>query len=313
MDTKDLEKRTNKSGSISYWKDGVLVGKKCTVCGEDKPISEFNFYNKKKGLRRAYCNKCHAKQTRRWYKNNDEKAKEISKRWCKNNYEYVKEKRKEYYQSNIEKYRERNRKWREENIELAKEYSKRYQKENRDKLLEYKKEYYITNKEYLLGLGKEYRVKQKESNIKETTSLLEQINPLIKELNLNIYGSIYKITHKNGHCYIGQTIQPLKGRYHGNIIKGWIKEKQECENQKFLNELNEDDLKIEIIDVGICKWHLDKLEAYYIAKYDSCNNGYNNYAGNHKTDNGVGDFLRILEENELEFVDNKIIKKRLHE
>ena len=41
MDTKDLEVRTSRSGHISYWKDGVLIGKRCTKCGKDKEISEF--------------------------------------------------------------------------------------------------------------------------------------------------------------------------------------------------------------------------------------------------------------------------------
>ena len=42
------EKRVNKSGSISYWKDGILIGKRCTKCGEDKEITDFS---KKKEFR----------------------------------------------------------------------------------------------------------------------------------------------------------------------------------------------------------------------------------------------------------------------
>ena len=48
MNIEGLETRI-KRGTTIYWKDGVLVGRKCTKCGRDKEISEFNFKDKKKG------------------------------------------------------------------------------------------------------------------------------------------------------------------------------------------------------------------------------------------------------------------------
>ena len=42
----------------------------------------------------------------------------------------------------------------------------------------------------------------------------------------------------------------------------------------------EENFEIEdVFDVGICKYHLDKLESYWINQYDSYNNGYNNNSG----------------------------------
>ena len=64
----------------------------------------------------------------------------------------------------------------------------------------------------------------------------------------------------------------------------------------------------ETLDVAFCQYHLDKLEAYYIDKYDSFLNGYNNNAGNHDTDDGIEEFNRILLENNLEFIDGKLVK-----
>ena len=108
--------------------------------------------------------------------------------------------------------------------------------------------------------------------------------------------------------YIGQTIRPLKARYGLDIIQGWIEERKHYQNQKFLEELIEEDIEFtETLDVACCKYHLDKLEAYYINKYDSCNNGYNNKEGNHRTDDGIEEFNQILKENNLEFVDGKLI------
>ena len=126
-----------------------------------------------------------------------------------------------------------------------------------------------------------------------------------------VYGYIYKFENiKTGHVYIGQTIQPLDWRYGSNVIKSWIKERKENQNQKFLDELIEEDIKlIEMLDVACCEYHLDKLEAYYINKYDSCNNGYNNQPGNHNTDDGKGEFEQILAHNNLQFIDGKLTKK----
>ena len=79
-------------------------------------------------------------------------------------------------------------------------------------------------------------------------------------------------------------------------------------NQKFKEELQEEDFTIEVIDFGVCQYHLDKLEAYYIDKYDSYNNGYNNNAGHHSTDDGLEEFEQILKENGLQFIDGKLVK-----
>ena len=52
---------------------------------------------------------------------------------------------------------------------------------------------------------------------------------------------------------------------------------------------------IPMLDVGYCKWHLDKLEVYWIEKYNSINNGYNTKQGSYRSDTGIEDFNKILE------------------
>ena len=126
-----------------------------------------------------------------------------------------------------------------------------------------------------------------------------------------IYGYVYKIENiRTGKVYIGQTINPLKERYSSNIIKRWIKERNKKVNQKFKNELIEEDIKVtEVLDVACCEYHLNILEAYWIDYYDSYNNGYNNQPGNHNTDDGLEEFIEILQRYNLEFVDGQILKK----
>ena len=129
---------------------------------------------------------------------------------------------------------------------------------------------------------------------------------------LPIYGYIYKFENiKTKRVYIGQTITLLKYRYGIDVIKKWIEERKHYENQKFTEELIEEDFIVtETLDVAFCQYHLDKLEAYYINKYNSCENGYNNEYGNHNTNNGIEEFNQILSEHNLEFVDGKLIENK---
>lgn len=123
-----------------------------------------------------------------------------------------------------------------------------------------------------------------------------------------VYGYIYKITNtKTNHTYIGQTTTLLKLRYRLDIIRGWIKERKERTNQKFIEELNEEDLELtEILDVAFCQYHLDKLEVYYINKFNCCDNGYNTHPGNHKSKDGIEEFNQILLKHNLEFIDGEL-------
>ena len=122
--------------------------------------------------------------------------------------------------------------------------------------------------------------------------------------------AIYKFENvKTGHVYIGQTILPLKERYKGGVVKGWIKERREKVTQKFIEELIEEDFIVtELFDVACCEYHLNVLETYWINYYDSCNNGYNNNVGHYKDDTGKGEFNQKLSAHNLQFIDGKLIK-----
>ena len=282
----DAEKRVTKKGFVTYWKDGVMIGRKCTKCGEDKPISEFGICNSKKNQYRADCKKCHSKQNLLYEQNNSEK---------------VKESRKKYYQDNIEKYKE----WYRKNWERHREHNRQWVRNNPEKNRAKSRKWARENPEY----EKEYHERLRVENIQKITNMLHQTNPALKEKDVKAYGYIYRVTGPNNHFYIGQTVSPLVNRYRCGI-KSWIKERIEKDKPKFIDELaNEEDFTIDIIDVGCCKYHLDKLEVHYIDKYNSYNNGYNNIPGNYKTNDGIEEFNKILEENGLKFIDGKLIEK----
>jgi hypothetical protein len=341
MNIEGLEVRKNHLGGISYWKDDILVGKKCTKCGEDKSIDKFYIHNKKKGTYKCECKECekryreankeHIKEYRKRYnETNKELVREQKRRWNEANKEYFKkwnednkEHVRQYREANKEHIRERSKCYQKENAERIKERVKQYQEANKEHIREQRKQYRENNKEKLKEKFKEWREanleydserkkqrlrNNKKENILKLTEMLEQVNPILE--GVEAFGSIYKITNiKTGRVYIGQTIHPLSERYHGGIIKGWISERKKYPTQKFLDELIEEDFVVdEVIAIGICKYHLDKLETVFIEQYDSCNNGYNNHPGNHNTTDGLDEFNEILKTYNLQYIDGKIIK-----
>jgi DNA polymerase III alpha subunit (gram-positive type) len=335
-----LEKKVKK-GTISYWKDGVMELKQCTKCKEIKLVERFNrrgngYVSKCKECEKQY-RKDNEEHYKQYYKDNKEHISEYGKQYYKDNIERVKERhrryeeehkeelkayRKQYYKENAERHKESCKRWEENNKEHRKEcskqyyqnnkeyyreYHKQYAKNNTDKIKEYHKQHYETNKEHIKERTKQYLQRNKENNLQVVSNMIEQINPIMK--NLPIYGYIYKFENiKTGHIYIGQSTIPFKRRYSGGI-KGWIKERKEYANQQFIEELtNEEDFEVEeVFDIGISKWHLDKLESFYINKFNSCDNGYNNKEGNHSTNDGLEEFEQILKENGLQFIDGKLI------
>jgi hypothetical protein len=264
-----------------------MEGKVCSKCGVWKPLEEYNKNKNCKGGRLTVCRECQKKYQKQWKRNNLEH----NRQYRENNKEHIKEYQKQWRRNNPEYVRQ----YREDNIEYIKERDKQYRENNK----EYKKEYL-----------KQWHQNNKQNNLQYISSIVEQTNMVYKQLNLPVYGYIYKFENvKTGKVYIGQTRRVLKQRYKAKIINGWIKERKKYEKQKFLEELIEEDIKLtEVLDVGCCQYHLDKLEAYYIAKYDSCDNGYNNEHGKHITDNGIEEFNQILLENNLEFIDGKLVK-----
>ena len=85
--------------------------KKCSNCGEWKPISEFHKNKNTKDGLRSQCKIC----------------------------------RKEYYENNKDQIKEKNKKYYENNKEKILEQQKEYRENNKDQILEQQKEYYENN------------------------------------------------------------------------------------------------------------------------------------------------------------------------
>lgn len=108
--------------------------KKCSKCGEIKPLTEFCKQKENKDGFRGSCKVCCNKYKREYYKKNPGKIKKINEKWAKNNPEKVKEYEK-YKRKYIKKYRKNN----SEKVKKSKE---KWIKNNPDKVKKYRKKRY---------------------------------------------------------------------------------------------------------------------------------------------------------------------------
>ncbi|KKM86040.1 hypothetical protein LCGC14_1283040 [marine sediment metagenome] len=96
----------NKIKSYEDMKDLVIQRKKskiCTKCGEQKSIKDFNWQNKSKGRRKAWCKNCINELSKKWHQKNQERYKNYQKQYKKDNSEYRKECDKQYRMNNPDK------------------------------------------------------------------------------------------------------------------------------------------------------------------------------------------------------------------
>jgi group I intron endonuclease len=102
------------------------------------------------------------------------------------------------------------------------------------------------------------------------------------------YGIIYRAVNKiNGKIYIGQTINTLKQRVYQHKSEAKLRNS----NIKFLNAILKygiDGFVWEIIEYANTIEQLDKLEKYYINKYNTVEDGYNSKSGGHGIHNCGG-------------------------
>ena len=244
----------------------VIEGIEYLQCGKCKKWKEFNGFDKKGK-----------------YKDGTRKYSSCCKE-CKKEYD------KKYCEVNKEKRSEQSKEWREANKERKKEYDKEYRKANKKKISERRKEHYKVSTQKSLD------------HTKKICSQNGLINDKLKDKRL--YGIIYLFQNKiNKRCYVGQTTIGLENRYSKDVIEGWIEDRKTYESVLLEEDIKKYDTEVftcDIIDIGYCRFHLDKLEAYYIDKYKAFEEGYNNNRGHLITSDGIQEFKELIKEYGLE-------------
>ena len=132
-------------------------------------------YWKDKEMIYKQCGKCgEIKLVEEFYRRGNgrtNKCKACEKQYCKDNAEYIKERSKQRYKDNLEYYKEYGKQYHKDNAE----HRKQYYKDNIEKIKEYDKQRYQDNI---------------ENNLQYISSIVNQVRPIFRELNLPVYGYI---------------------------------------------------------------------------------------------------------------------------
>lgn len=83
--------------------------KRCSRCGEEKALSEFNRNRAKKDGRQTYCRPCSNSNNREWYAENDDHHRENASRWARENRERKAAVQKDWQTRNRERFLETSR------------------------------------------------------------------------------------------------------------------------------------------------------------------------------------------------------------
>ena len=125
---------------------------------------------------------------------------------------------------------------------------------------------------------------------------------------LQYYMWVYKITNTiNGKSYIGQTIRPINERWRRHVNDA-INNKLDTHFARAIRKYGEKVFSIEKIDSAETQDELNILESFYIHKYNSIKNGYNETDSVGKC--GGNTYLSKTEE-EMDIIKEKIRLSKL--
>jgi hypothetical protein len=132
--------------------------KKCTKCGEVKPLADFSKRKMSKDGLKSQCKSC----IREYSQKNKEKMAAYIKAYQEANKEKMAAYIKAYQEANKEKMAAYSKAYREANKEKMAAYSKAYQEANKEKIAAREKAYREANREKIAARGKAYREDNKE-------------------------------------------------------------------------------------------------------------------------------------------------------
>lgn len=158
----------------------MVVTKKCTRCGIEKPTTEFYKNKKKKDGYQTWCKSCSAEKSHEWYLLNKERHKKIADEWRTKNYAKAISKQREYYEKNKESILKNEKERRDKNPEKTKEIYKRYYKAHKEARAQYQREH----KDKVRAAHKKYRESHREQIRRQTKEYRERNKTQINERRL---------------------------------------------------------------------------------------------------------------------------------
>ncbi len=176
----------------------------CTICKEEKDLTEFSFRNKKLGRLESRCKKCVREKSKIYSQDPIRKEKKAlqNKKWVENNREIVREKRRIYYQKIKEKQKAYYKIYNKQ--EKAVLQQAKYREKNRERIHEYQREHYRKNKK---TISERHIINNKKRYKTDPIYKLrrDQGRRIRKALKAN-----RELKNKNTPDYLGCTIKFLK-------------------------------------------------------------------------------------------------------
>ena len=118
---------------------------------------------------------------------------------------------------------------------------------------------------------------------------------------------IYKITNKvNGKVYIGQSIRPIEQRFQRHINDA-VNNILDTHFARAIRKYGKENFYIELVETCDNQTELNLREQYWIRKYDSINNGYNETDATSKCG---GNTYMSKTESEMKEISEKISKTK---
>ena len=155
--------------------------KKCTMCGQEKPLTEFAVEkNNKKDGRRSSCKICTSQRIKQYFINNPEKKKESDKRDYEENKAKKLAQKKEYYLRKKEEILAKRKEYHLANKELKNQKCREYRQRNLEKVKAQIREYHRKNASYL--------TKQKAARIKS-----DPLDTFKERIRVVIKGGFYRL------------------------------------------------------------------------------------------------------------------------
>lgn len=152
--------------------------KKCTKCGEAKPLGEFGKDSKNKDQLAYWCKPCFRASNVAWAKANREKQRAATANWAANNPERVKATQTKWREANRNQYNATAARWRAAHPEASKKASSEWRAKNQEAVSARGTKYRIDNLDAFRVYAHNRRARERKAGGKLSPDLAERLYKL---------------------------------------------------------------------------------------------------------------------------------------
>ena len=192
-----------------------MENKKCTRCGVEKPLGEFDNNKTTKDGKSSGCKSCLKEAKKEYYLKNKTKILNAVKNYSDSNKEKIKDYRKNYFNVNKENIYQKQKEYKKLNDEQIKKYLENYRKENKEKIKLNNDTYREINKDV---------IKVKHREIVRNKRKTDDLYKLKESISNNIRMSFKRANHQkksNTLNILGCSFEEFK-TYIESLWQSWM-------------------------------------------------------------------------------------------